>query len=133
MCSGDGQTFCLLYWLPPQHSIHQCPKIHPLPGPPQNNPAAQAALGSGPFKLLYTGFKKPGEPDELCSTRCVFGNADFKVAWGFWKRPTRFYRHQFCNKPPLKFKAELRQTVLQLLKQRLQISPTANAIKSVVM
>lgn len=56
--------------------------------------------------------KKTEELDELCSTRSMFGNTDFKVAWECWKRPTWFYRCQFCNKPPLKFKAELRQTVL---------------------
>lgn len=59
-CKGDRQNFCLIYWLPPQHGIHQCLKIHPLPGPGQNNPAAQVALGSGQLQLFCTGYKQQG-------------------------------------------------------------------------
>jgi len=51
----------------------------PLARPPQNNSAAQAALGAGQVKLsckrhMQWGRKKNGELDKVCSTRSVFGN-----------------------------------------------------------
>lgn len=92
------------------------PSVPKNPSPSRTKP--RLPLDQGSLNCCAQGTnnreEKPEELDELCSTRSVFGNTDFKAAWEFWKRPTWFYRCQFCNKSPLKFKAELRQTVLWL-------------------